>query len=111
MDILNLLKGHEGLVLKVVLIVCAAWIICSWIDAQTNRYSAIDDKDIILDKRTGAVYDPQHRELVEFGEDKREKKNSTKDSRPTGGYEEDIDIDALPIIEDIDLDALPIIEG
>lgn len=67
MDILNLLKGHEGFVLKVVLIICAAWIICSWIDAHTNRYCAIDDKDIILDGRTGAVYDPQHRELVKFG--------------------------------------------
>lgn len=64
---MDILKGHEGLVLKVVLIVCVAWIICSWIDAQTNRYSAIDDKDIILDRRTGAIYDPQHRELVEFG--------------------------------------------
>ena len=100
---MDILKGHEGLVLKVVLIVCAAWIICSWIDAQTNRYSAIDDKNIILDRRTGAAYDPRHHKLTEFGEDKREKKSNSKDSRPTGGYEfvdeqEDIDLDALPII-------------
>lgn len=120
---MNILNGHEGLVLKVVLIICVAWIICAWINAQTNRYCAIDDKDIILDKRTGAVYDPQHHELVEFsGEDKRNKEDkSAPKTAVVGGYEfvdkpetrNDLDKEFDKIYgnadEGIDLDALPTI--